>query len=187
MEKRLFLAINLPTKIKNTLHKKQSNIKKQFPENVVKWVSKDNLHITLAFLGATREDNLPGLKQELEQITFETFAIQINELTYIPNRREAKMIWAKGQSKGLQRLKESVDQKLINSNHINYSPDHNNYTPHITLGRMRSFKFKQLARERIPLIESSVNTQFKSNTFALMESKLKQEGPEYHKLKNIQG
>ena len=55
MNHRIFIAINLPEKIKNELEKIEKETAELFPKEtsrgLVRWLKKDNLHITLLFLG----------------------------------------------------------------------------------------------------------------------------------------
>ena len=184
--KRLFIAINLPDKLKEILAERQKEIKMNFETDPVKWVSKENLHITLAFLGPTKESLLEGLAKELEEIDFSKFEIFPEEISYQPNREEAKLIWLSVNSDGLEKLKEKVDETLKNSEWINYSPDYDQFKPHITLGRVKSFKFKRISREEVPLLEDEyIDYNFNVDSFELMVSKLKKGGPVYERVKSF--
>ncbi len=184
--KRLFIAINLSDDFKEILADRQKEIKMNFETDPVKWVSKENLHITLAFLGPTKEDLVKGLTKELEEINFSKFEIFPEEISYQPNRREAKLIWLSVNSEGLEKLKEKVDEVLKNSKWINYSPDYDQFKPHITLGRVKSFNFKRMSREEIPLLEDEyINYNFNVDSFELMASKLKKGGPSYERVKSF--
>ncbi len=183
---RVFIAINLPKKTIGKLADKQKEISLDFDSDPVKWVSSDNLHITLAFLGQIKKTELKSVEREVEKINFNSFRVNTDEIKYIPNRREAKMIWAIVEdNKKLQELKKRVEDALKGSD-TNYSPDLKEFKPHITLGRIRTFEFKKISLEEIPLLEDQfIEDNFEIESFEIMESRLKKGGPEYKIIKSI--
>ena len=54
MRHRIFIAINLPEDVKKELAKYQE----KWPEFPAKWMSPENIHITLEFLGYLTNENL---------------------------------------------------------------------------------------------------------------------------------
>ncbi len=177
---RVFIALNIPPEIKKKLLKCQEEIKGLFDYDPVKWVKGDCIHITLAFLGTLRERDVESLKEDLRKIRKEPFEVFLNKITYVPpERRKAKMIWVKGESKELETLQKEIEKVLIASNYLNYLPDERGFTPHITLGRVRKWDLQRLSTSQIPILEEEINLSFKAESFELMESKLKKGGPEY--------
>ncbi len=75
---RLFIAINLPEEIKDILTSYQSDLP------YVRWTKRDNLHITVKFLGDKEE--------EIERV--EPFEVTINSISLWPSGDEARYIWA---------------------------------------------------------------------------------------------
>ncbi|MGM0438879.1 MAG: RNA 2',3'-cyclic phosphodiesterase [Patescibacteria group bacterium] len=183
---RTFLAINLPVETKDLLANKQKDIRLNFDRNPLKWVKRDNLHITLAFLGSVDKEKIKKLSEDLKSIDFFKFSILIDDVRYVPNRREAKMIWATGQSEDVEKLKKEIDQVLINADYLKYTPDSRDFKLHVTLARTRSFEFKKQSIEQIPLLEDEfVNSEFEVSSFEIMESKLSKGGPQYKIIKSF--
>ena len=59
MKKKIFIAINLPEKIKSELVSYQEKIDRFFDDTCpIKWTKKDNLHITMFFIGFVEYDEL---------------------------------------------------------------------------------------------------------------------------------
>ncbi len=184
--KRIFVAVNLPKEIKKELAKKQEDIKINFETDPVKWVVRDNLHITLAFLGSIDDDLIPKVVDELKNLKSVPFNFYLDDIKYIPNRREAKMIWSTGVSKQLEYLKKEIDEILTSIDGLSYTFEGYDFSPHVTLGRIKKIKFRNQPLEEIPLLEDEfVDLSFKVETVDLMESKLKRPGPEYKKIKSI--
>ena len=182
--KRIFIAINLPEEVKNKLAKVQDEIRVNFEIDPVKWVSQENLHITLAFLGSIEEEVLRSIENELERLDFDRFEFLLDDVKYVPSRERAKMIWSTGYSKQLNNLGKEVNNILTEITGLGFDPDE--LTPHVTLGRVKSFEFKKQPLEEIPLLEDTfVDLNFRVESVDIMESKLKKGGPNYNKIKSI--
>ncbi len=180
MTKRLFIAVKPSGEVREELEERKEEMKDSFPSRAIKWASKENLHITLAFLGNVYKDRIDLLKEDLGKIEASPFSLILNEITYIPSeRRKAKMIWAKGESSDMVSLQKKIEKALADSHVVNFSPERKEFTPHITLGRMRSWEWQRLPLVKIPILEEGLEVSFSVSFFELMESKLKKEGPEY--------
>ncbi len=176
--KRLFIAINLPLEIKREIAQIKEELEGDF-EKGVKWVKNENLHITVCFLGDVKEGNLNELKNDLSQLKVGVMKIDLNRIRYVPDRRKAKLIWIEGVGEGVKKLKNKIDNILINSKVLNYQPDERDFILHVTLGRTKSFEYRSIPLEEIPLLEDEPHFSFTAASFELMESKLKKGGPEY--------
>ncbi len=154
---RIFIAINLPQDIKEKL------VSYNNPELPAKWTKKDNLHITIDFLGYTRDDKIPEIIEETRERFKNTpcFSIKLNKICFgPPNCKIPRMVWATGKA-----------DKLFNNLHI-------------TLARIKKWEFQRL-EEQID-IEQEINLEFQVNSIDIMESKLKRGGPGYILLQKIQ-
>ena len=58
---RIFVAINLPDTVKQEL----LEYKNKWPEIPARWAGKENLHLTLAFLGNTSDEELREVGEKL--------------------------------------------------------------------------------------------------------------------------
>ncbi len=178
--KRLFLGINIPTEVKNILQKKQQEIENTFDTSPIRWVNKENMHITLYFLGLIKGDILTDIIKELQTIDANSFVINLNKISYFPqDRRNATMVWVKGDSNELEDLRKQIIEKINKKSLIKQSHNDINFFAHITLGRIRKWEWKQISLYNIPIIEEDINVQFTVNSFEIMESKLHAKGPIY--------
>ncbi len=183
MLKRIFVAVNLPEDVKRELSFHQEEMKKSL--RGVRWVEKENMHITMAFIGSIDEEKMFPVINELEMVREKAFEMKFTEMCYIPNdRRKAKMIWVRGESQEISFLNEKIEKKLLSSG-INYTPDERGFTPHVTLGRIRSWEWKRLPLVEIPLLEEGIEIRFPVNSFELMESKLKRGRADYKEIKSF--
>ena len=75
---RVFIAINLPGKIKKELAKIQS----QWPRLPIRWTKSENLHITLIFLGNLSDEEVGQTCIITNEINNMTMIITTTILTY---------------------------------------------------------------------------------------------------------
>jgi len=59
------------------------------------------------------------------------------------------------------------------------------YTPHLTLGRIKTWEFRKIEPEERPKIDEDINLSFEVNSIEIMESQLKRGGPKYTILENF--
>lgn len=183
-KKRIFIAINLPEIIKNKLVEYQKEIDEFFFEenfHPIRWTKKENLHITLEFLGYLTEEEILKVKEVLKNLVknFSPFEVNLIEVRYGPKEEKIpRMIWVVGErKKEILDLKEKLDDKLKKS--INFEPEKREFTPHITLGRIRKWQFKAIPLDERPKVKKEIDLNLKVNSIELMESILKRTGPDY--------
>jgi len=182
-EKRIFVAINLPIKLKSELVGLFAN----WPDFPARWVKKDNIHLTLAFLGNISDEEIVQLCQAMKELgnNNSPFSIKLTEINYGGKKRDVpKLVWVKGEkSEELSQLKESLDKILANS--IGFLLEGRDFFPHITLGRIRKWEWQRIEPEERPNIPEAVSFNFEVNSVEVMESKLKKGGAEYFILMSI--
>jgi 2'-5' RNA ligase len=169
---RIFTAIRLPEKIKKEL----LSYKKKWPDLPARWVSENNVHITLNFLGYVADEELKDILEAVEDVSrkHSAFYVKMNKICYGPEKKTPpKMVWAKGErSDELAGLKNDLDKALDNY-------ENRGFSPHITLARIRVWDFKKMDQEDIPQIEEDIDLEFEVKSIELMESVLKRGGAEY--------
>ncbi len=157
---RNFIAIEPPEEIKEHL----ASLKIDLP---ARWTSKENIHLTLFFIGQLDEELIEGIKSALKMAVkkSERFNLEVNGLTYAPPKsRPPKMIWAVIEdSELLKELKKRICEAL--------GRESGEFLPHMTLARINGWKFRQLEEEEIPNLPE-VNISFEVNSVCLMESKI---------------
>jgi len=195
---RIFIAINLLEKIKEKLSEYQEETRKLFSFSTVetlagspiKWTKKENLHITLEFIGYIGNEEILELSEAIEKISSQSkpFSITFKKISYAPpGKKEPRMIWAFGQkSKELASLKNKLDQffSLVKLGQNNVFKKEQEFSPHITLGRIRQWQWRRIEPEERPFIEKEINLKIEVKSIDLMESRLKKGGPDYTVLKS---
>jgi len=184
--KRLFIAI--PLNLNNLAKQSILEIQTQLSQNSIKWVSFDNLHLTLQFLGDTNEDDIATIMNILDnlQAYFTKFEVKLSGLYTFGSRDNPNVLWTNwidnNQTKNLAKLlNEPIS--LIN----NIKSDEK-FIPHLTLGRIK--KISDLSKFN-EIISNNANLylgKYTIDEIILFESKLKPHGPEYfalHKIKAL--
>ena len=168
---RLFLAIELPEKIKNSLVAVQNQLKPFFR---AKYVEKNNLHITLKFLGEV--ENVNSLNK-LSEAKFNPFRISLSRIGVFPNPNYIKVVWVgvKDGAEEVVKLHDEIESK------IPFEKDRN-FNPHITIARLKS-RVDDKAKKKMNSI--SFNEEFEVREFVLCKSTLTPSGPFYEKLSSF--
>lgn len=180
MEKRLFIAIPLPGDFAAVLSRWQSQHRGHWP---ARWTSKENLHITAAFLGAVEEQKIAALIQALKTALndFKQFNLEFKRLTPAPSRGPARMIWADFYS--CQKFNGLVN-KIWPAAKGYVEPEIydniKNPVAHVTMARLREAIY--LSGLKQPDLKEK---SFEVSSINLMESELTPEGPRYQVLEEI--
>ncbi|MDO8429904.1 MAG: RNA 2',3'-cyclic phosphodiesterase [bacterium] len=167
MRHRIFIAINLPENIK----KKLADYQSKWPDLPARWTRQENLHITLAFLGDTTDEELLEVLETTKEAAekHEPFFINLKKITYGPPNGSPRMVWAEGE-KSEELAKLSAELNIEQGK---------GYTPHITLARLKTWELKQMETEERPEINEDINFNFEVASIEIMESELKRGGPSY--------
>ncbi len=197
---RVFIAINLPEDIK----KKLKSYKFQWPELPCHWTKRENLHITLAFLGYVSDEEFLKIIQIVKEIALKhnSFLIKLNKICYGPSqgqtlKKPIRMVWAEGEkSEELGKLQKDLENSLFSTNlpadssaeilsETKTGIQTRKYSPHITLARIKQLEFRRIEPESRPEINEEINLNFEVNSIEVMESRLKRDGAEYIVLESI--
>jgi len=175
--KRLFAAIKIHPD-KNFLDQ-FCQLKKQLGHEKIKWVEVHNIHVTLKFFGETEVKKMPDIESVLHRIAIShsPFAIRLVNLGVFGSRYDPRVVWV-----GIEPYDRLV--KLMKDLHtelktIGYEPDRQNLVPHLTIGRIKQLKDKQLFQDTIEKFKEISSSEMIASEFFLYESILKREGPVY--------
>lgn len=181
MNHRVFIAINLPENIK----KKLTDYQLKWPELPCRWTKKENLHITLAFLGYLTDEELFEVCKITKEVALrhEPFFINLNKILYGPPKKPPRMIWIEGEgSKELGKLQKNLENALSSAQALtktDIEQETRPYTSHITMGRLKQWEFMQIEIEERPEVNEDVSFNFEVKSIEIMESRLKRGGPDY--------
>ncbi len=168
---RLFISLDIPEKIKKEILEIQNNL----PEFKGKKTEKQNLHLTLKFLGEVSESKLEEIKNKLSEIKLSGFKTKISKIGFF-SKSEIRIIWL---SMGdCEKLQEEIDEKLKE-----IFPKEKRFMGHLTIARVKSVKDKKGFIEYLNKTKIS-EMEFSVKEFNLMQSILKSSGLDYKVLKS---
>ncbi|MFA5133602.1 MAG: RNA 2',3'-cyclic phosphodiesterase [Patescibacteria group bacterium] len=172
MEKRVFLAINLPEEIKNILGIFSEKIQAVLPKRAASFPKAENFHITLHFLGNQNEERIEKIKAIARNIEKQgNIKANLGKFGGFPNSRQPRVLFVDicGGIAQLDDLKNKLGGKLEQEG---FRIDKRPFNGHITLARVK---------EKIPelIINELPRGEWEISRFDLMESKLSPKGATY--------
>lgn len=178
---RLFIAINLPEKTKNTIEKAVNKIQPLFDDFPARFLSPKNWHLTITFLGYQPQEAVGPILKAIEETAdnFNPIEIDFESISYGPPDRPARMVWLVGTkqtSEILSELKLKLEDTLA-KNGVRFQKENRSFSAHLTLVRF-SGALGKLPNKSI----SPLSLSFEAKTLDLMESHLKRTGAEYEPL-----
>ena len=132
---RAFIAIELPAELQNRIGQAISNLQ-QHAGHAVRWVSTQNIHLTIKFLGNVSPSNLDALTTVLssESVRHKGFEIRVGGLGAFPNKLRPRVVWVGVQAPvQLIELQHGIDREI---NRLGYPGEERDFSPHLTLGRV---------------------------------------------------
>ncbi len=180
---RIFIAIDTPESIKQEIETIQQKLKSAGAD--VRWESQNKFHITIKFLGDTKEELLPKIYEIIKNISTKiyTFPLIYRNLGCFPNKRQPRVIWigCEDVTSSLTKLKMELD---VNLKSLGFEIEDREFHPHITLGRVKS---QTGIKNLIPIIESLIfeSRITECREILIVRSVLKSSGSDYTILKSI--
>ena len=163
---RCFIAIDLPEEIKKEIAK----IQKQLPDFKGKLTEKDNLHLTLKFLGEISDEQVNNIKEKLEKIKFNKFKAKLQNIGVF-SESFVRIIWINLENcDGLQKEIDNALSKLFKREE--------RFMSHLTIARVKYIKDKQKFLDSLKKIKIAP-VEFEVQGFALKKSTLTGRGPIY--------
>ena len=179
--KRVFIALELPEDLKEKLH----SIKGHFEDLPAKWVEKENIHLTLFFLGKQPLEKISLLQKILEQVNLSPhLEIKGENLEWGPPGPKKRLLWVRvKKSPELVNLYRSLFSLLQEHS---FPLEKREFLPHITLARLKSFWQREYSLENLPVLEDLWEPfSVPPVSLTLFESHLTPKGPIYHELYRV--
>lgn len=177
---RTFIAVELEKGLIETIDSFIFRTYREIGKNKISWVKKENLHITLKFLGEIEEKQVEVVKDVLKNVSqnVKEFTISIEGLGVFPKINFPRVIWLgiKNGESELKSLANLIEEVLTK---YNFPKEQKEFLAHLTIARVKQVK---KINEIIDYIE-----KYKTQTFGIsrisnitfFQSILKPEGPEY--------
>jgi 2'-5' RNA ligase len=176
---RTFIAVDPGKIIRDRLVSLQKKLAESGAD--VNWVEQANLHLTLLFLGEVDERDVLDVCRAVSSVTAElpAFTISVEGTGCFPNMRRPRVVWVglKQGAKEMVALHDALEKPLLKLGC--YRREVREYTPHITLGRIRTdLPMTELATG-LTKHQTWKGGEAVVNEVHVMSSELKPSGPIY--------
>ncbi|HDH91352.1 MAG TPA: RNA 2',3'-cyclic phosphodiesterase [Candidatus Aenigmarchaeota archaeon] len=172
---RCFIGIFIPEECKEAICRLQEKIKR-LPIKC-KFVERENLHISLSFLGEISEEKVRKVERELGNLVneFSSFKVKCKDILFIPNKRYFRVLALD--------VKEGRNILIAISNEIKRRVGGDVKPPHLTLCRVKKVLEKEVVIKSLEKEESSIS--FIVESIDLVKSTLSPKGPIYQVIKEL--
>ncbi|HEY7911998.1 MAG TPA: RNA 2',3'-cyclic phosphodiesterase [Blastocatellia bacterium] len=174
---RTFICIEIPETIKQRIERLQATIKTAGAQ--VSWTKPSNIHLTLKFLGDVAASRIKEVEAAVRlaagQVT--EFEIEVGGAGCFPNTRNPRVLWVGliALPEALSRLQRLMEDELEAKG---FPRDSKRFSPHLTIGRVRSPERAREAVERL-IAEGFEAERFVAHEVIVMRSDLKPTGSVY--------
>jgi 2'-5' RNA ligase len=183
--KRLFVGIRVSVSTSNALSGAAETLARRARDAGVdiRWVAPVGYHVTLKFLGWTREPVISAVLDVLAKAAENTprFTIKCARLGAFPTNEKASVVWAgiDEQSGALAELAKRIEQGCAR---LGFEPEKRAFHPHVTIGRLR--KVAAIREVVLPMAEQMFGDT-RVDSMTLFESETKSTGSVYKEVRRI--
>src|SRR5437867_9680136 len=103
----------------------------------LKPVERENIHLTLKFLGNVSPAKLAEVKSALAEVKFQPFSLEIKGAGAFPSLKRMNVVWV-GVGEGWSQVELVFEQTEKLLHNIGFSRETRPFSPHITIARVRS-------------------------------------------------
>jgi len=181
--KRLFAAVK--TEPGESFIRSYGELRARLVTEPIKWVEEHNIHITIKFLGETEETLIPAISETLGKIAkdWPVITFQLKGIGLFGSKYQPRVVWAGVDPPvSLASLMQNTQKEMEVHG---FKIDRQNIIPHLTLGRIKFIKDKQLFQKVMDSYRELHSDPVKIKECILYESILLRDGPRYITLKKF--
>lgn len=190
LSRRLFFAFDLDEPCRQAVERLVHDLAKQIDphgassKGRVKWVERENFHLTICFLGSTPEQRVEAIRSLLEPpFASRAFELRFDRIGAFPERGTPRVIWL-GDPAGAAPA-ETVQRELEDRlKAVGVPPDRRPFRAHLTLGRFREPARKEDSRIIREFVLNPIGPLVVDH-LTLYESHLSNRGPSYEALVRV--
>ena len=174
---RCFIALDFTRDFRDEIERVQKELEKKKVWGG-KITERENLHLTLKFLGEIEESKAGEVRKKLREVKMKDFSCYLGNLgVFTPS--QIKIVWAHIIGKEILELQKKIDDSLKDL----FAPE-KRFMSHLTIARVKLVKDKKLFLEDIGKIKTQ-NLKFPVREFYLMKSELTEKGPIYEEIEKF--
>ena len=178
---RAFIALPLPELVRDHLRAiRERLLPYHFP---LRWVSPENVHLTLKFLGDIPHDTVPALSAAMETAGRDGVPLSLaaKGIGVFPTVKKARVVWAglKGETDALIRFQAVLDKALAETG---VPPETRPFRAHLTLARSKGRVEPESLTSAMAELAGVETDPFTADELVLFRSKLSPRGATYSRL-----
>lgn len=178
---RLFVALEIPEEVISVVLSERDKILGD--EKNIRWEPKEKLHITMKFLGDTKDSLVEQICTELETLVKCTkpFKLELNKFGVFKRGGDPKILWVgMKENKSLSNFVDEIEESFCK---FGYTKEERKFKPHVTMLRFRG---SEDSNKILKLLEVNLPSfSFYAKKVSLIKSELKQTGSVYSELKSF--
>ncbi len=134
---RLFVGLQLPESVRQSL----AALARPLPRT--RWVDRENIHLTLRFIGEVDDAPAADIDDALARVAAPAFDLSLAGVGAFNSRGRVRTLWVGVEpSAELHALYAKVEQALVRAGQ---PPEGRRYSPHVTLARLRDVPLDRVA------------------------------------------
>lgn len=127
---RLFTAITFSPETEECIYGISESLMNSFPRMRIE--KKENLHLTLSFIGEVEPSSLSDVIEALDSVSFSPFVININDISFFSRKGGRIYYIGVERNEALLSLQRSQEKALLD---LGLKLEERKYRPHVTLSR----------------------------------------------------
>ena len=166
---RLFVALPIPVPVAQSIMLIQAGVPG------ARWLNREQLHLTLRFIGETDGRDAAMLDDALAGIEAPAFSLQLHGVGQFGNKQPHSLWTGARKSEALEHLQRKVDTAI---RRVGQPQDAHRFAPHVTLARLRNPEGAKLI-EWLTHHALFTSAEFPVDAFHLYSSRLTSDGSIY--------
>ncbi len=182
---RLFFALDLPPEVKDSLTDVQRRLKRSGAD--ARWVRMEGVHLTIKFLGNVAAERVGELAEAVRPAAEACPPLRLRPAGAgaFPRLNSPRVAWVgiSGDTDRLAELAAGMERAL---EPLGFEPESRPFSPHLTLGRVKSSKGRVKLTEAIVGLSDYQGPEFTARELILYRSILGPHGARYEALSKIE-
>ena len=116
MKLRLFIAIDLPDSLRQTLSDTQEHLRRELKDIAIGWSRIEGIHLTLKFLGDVEESRVSEIGERMTKIaeTWNPMQLELRAIGVFPSITRPRVLWCgiDGELERVSQLQAELEEGL---------------------------------------------------------------------------
>jgi 2'-5' RNA ligase len=178
---RLFVAVELAEDVRRAAEQAARALQRQLDTALrARWVSSENMHLTVRFIGHVPDDRAPFVLDALRPpLRVDPFDVALGGAGAFPSHGPPRVVWI-GLKDGLPSLTAIHEELNARLRPLGFAPEDRPFSAHLTLARVKDVVKGSAAAVRGTIREADVSpARCRVNHATVFESRLSPRGSTY--------